>query len=120
MKTIDLTKDEFTSRVADYKVNGNQWEYLGDKPAVIDFYADWCGPCKALSPVLDELAKEYADRIYIYKVNIDKEPELCKMFRIQSVPTLLFAPIIGTPQMSSGVMTKQQLTEAIEHILAAK
>ncbi|MEG0456088.1 MAG: thioredoxin, partial [Bacteroides sp.] len=91
-------------------------KYLGDKPALIDFYASWCGPCKTLSPILEELAAEYGDKIIIYKVDTEEEQELAASFGIRSIPTLLFVPMVGEPQMSQGAMPKAQLKEAIDKV----
>lgn len=117
MTTIHLTKAEFLSKVANFETNPAEWKYLGDRPALIDFYADWCGPCKAIAPVLEELAAEYGDRIYIYKINTETEPELASAFGIRSIPSLLFVPMTGQPQMAAGALPKQQLKEAIDTIL---
>lgn len=117
MKTTELTKADFLTRVVNYEVNPDRWEYLGDKPALIDFYAAWCGPCKGLAPVLDELAAEYAGKIYIHKINTETEPELAQMFGIRSIPTLLFVPMQGQPQMAQGAMPKEALKELIDKIL---
>ena len=117
MTTIHLTKAEFLSKVANFETNPTEWKYLGDKPALIDFYADWCGPCKAIAPVLDELAAEYGGRIYIYKINTETEPELASAFGIRSIPSLLFVPMTGQPQMGAGALPKQQLKEAIDNLL---
>ncbi|GAB6122124.1 thioredoxin [Dysgonomonas termitidis] len=117
MTTIYLTKVEFLSKVVNFETNPTQWKYLGDKPALIDFYADWCGPCKAIAPVLEELAAEYGDRIYIYKINTETESELAAAFGIRSIPSLLFVPMDGQPQMAAGALPKQQLKEAIDNIL---
>lgn len=116
MTTIHLTKTEFLIKVANFEVN-SKWQYLGDKPALIDFYADWCGPCKAIAPVLEELAAEYKDRIYIYKINTETESELAAAFGIRSIPSLLFVPMNEQPQMAAGALTRQQLKEAIDTIL---
>jgi len=120
MGTIHLTKDEFLKKVANYETNPEEWKYLGDKPCLIDFYADWCGPCKAVAPILEELAKEYDGQIYIYKIDTDKEQELAGAFGIRSIPSLLFVPMSGQPQMSLGAMPKNQLKEAIEKTLLTK
>jgi len=117
MKPIELTKTEFLKKVANYETNPNEWKYLGDKPALIDFYANWCGPCKMIAPILEELAAEYADSIVIYKINTDKEQELAGVFGIQSIPSLLFVPLKGQPQMSMGAMSKIDLKRAINDIL---
>ncbi|MDD4922249.1 MAG: thioredoxin [Bacteroidales bacterium] len=120
MGTIHLTKAEFLQKVANYEANPQEWKYLGDKPCLIDFYADWCGPCKAVAPILEELAKEYEGKIYIYKIDTDAEQELAGAFGIRSIPSLLFVPMEGKPQMSMGAMPKNQLVEAISEILKVK
>lgn len=120
MGTIHLTKDEFLKKVANYETNPNEWKYLGDKPCLVDFYADWCGPCKAVAPILEELAKEYDGKIYIYKIDTEKEQELAGAFGIRSIPSLLFVPMTGKPQMSMGAMPKNQLKEAIDNVLLVK
>lgn len=117
MKTMNLTKFEFLERVANYEANPSEWKYLGDKPALLDFYADWCGPCKAIAPVLEELAAEYEGRIHIYKINTETEQELAAVFGIRSIPSLLFIPMNGQPQMATGALPKQQLKEAINNVL---
>ena len=120
MKTIALTKADFLKKVADYEKNPEEWKYLGDKPALIDFYASWCGPCKALAPVLEELAAEYGDRIYIYKGNTEESQDLAAAFGIRSIPTLLFIPLEGDPQMAVGAMPKATLKANIDRILLGK
>ena len=117
MNTINLTKGGFLRKVANYLVHPGEWHFKGERPALIDFYAPWCGPCKSLSPVLDELAKEYAGRVDIYKVNVDKEEELAMLFGIRSIPTLIFIEKNGTMHRSQGAMGKPQLKEAIEKTL---
>jgi len=117
MKTIKLNKADFLAKVVDYEANPGEWKYLGDKPAIIDFYADWCGPCRSVAPVLEELAQEYGDKIYIYKVDTDKEQELAELFGIRSIPSLLFIPMNGNPQMAQGALPKSELKKAIEEIL---
>ena len=120
MKTINLTKAEFLSKVANYESNPQEWKYPGDKPAVVDFYASWCGPCKVIAPILEELAGEYRNSIYIYKIDIEQEEELAAAFGIRSIPTLLFVPMNGQPQMMQGAMSKAQLKEAIDKVLLNK
>lgn len=117
MKTIQLTQADFLAKVADYQSNPKEWKYLGDKPALIDFYADWCGPCKMIAPVLEELAAEYDGKIYIYKVNTENERDLAAAFGIRSIPSLLFIPMQETPQMAQGALPKKELKRAIDEIL---
>ena len=100
MEIVHLTKAEFLKKVYNYEANPNDWKYEGDKPAIVDFYATWCGPCKALAPVLEELAKEYAGKVYIYKIDVDKEEELAGAFGIRSIPTLLWIPQSGKPTVT--------------------
>jgi thioredoxin len=120
MKTIQLTKAEFLKKVADFEHNPATWNYLGDKPAIIDFYASWCGPCKAVSPIMEELAEEYKDSIYIYKVDTEQEEDLAAVFGIRSIPSVLFIPMNGAPQMSVGAMPKSGFEKAIKDILLAE
>lgn len=120
MNTIHITKNEFLAKVANYETDPTEWKYLGDKPAIIDFYADWCGPCKTIAPVLEELATEYEGKIYIYKVNTEEEQELAGAFGIRSIPSLLFVPMTGAPQMAQGAMPKASFKEAIENVLLKK
>ncbi len=120
MKTINLTKADFLEKIANYEANPTEWNYLGDKPAIIDFYADWCGPCKMVAPILEELAEEYKDQIYIYKVDTEKEQELAAAFGIRSIPSLLFIPQEGQPQMAQGALPKASFKDAIEQVLLKK
>lgn len=120
MKTIEITKADFLKKVANYETNPQEWKYLGDKPAIIDFYADWCGPCKRVAPILEELAAEYADSIVIYKVNTEKEEELAAAFGIRSIPSLLFIPMEGAPQMAQGAMGKADFKKSIDTVLLKK
>lgn len=117
MKAMNLTKADFLNKVANYEANPNEWKFLGERPAIIDFYATWCGPCKMLAPVLDELAAEYEGQINIYKVNVEEEEELSALFGIRSVPSILFIPMEGQPQMAQGAMPKPALKEAIHSVL---
>lgn len=117
---IELTKSEFLKKVADYESNPKEWKYLGDKPAIVDFYASWCGPCKMVAPILEELAKEYKDDIVIYKVNTENEKELAGAFGIRSIPTILFIPMKGDPQVIMGAMPKPELRNIIENFLLKK
>lgn len=116
-KTINLTREEFLEKVANYEENPQEWKYLGDKPCLIDFYADWCGPCKVVAPILEELAGEYGDDIYIYKVDTEEEQQLAADFGIRSIPSLLFVPMDGQPQMAQGALPKDALKEAIGSVL---
>lgn len=117
MKPIELTKAEFLQKVANFESSPNEWHYLGDRPALIDFYASWCGPCRMVAPVLEELAAEYGDSIRIYKVNTETEPELAAVFGIRSIPSLLFVPMEGQPQMAQEAMGKAEFKQLIDRIL---
>ena len=120
MKPIHLTKAEFLKKVVDYEGNTTEWKYLGEKPAIIDFYASWCGPCKRVAPILDELAAEYGDKIDIYKIDTEQEQELAAAFGIRSLPTLLFVPMEGKPQMVQGALGKADFEKIIQEVLLAK
>ncbi len=120
MTTIQLTKADFRKKVADYETSPKEWKYLGDRPALVDFYADWCAPCRAIAPVLEELAAEYADSIYIYKINVDREQELASLFGVRSIPTLLFIPMDDQPQMAQGTMSKTDFKKVIDEVLLKK
>ncbi len=117
-KVIHINYADFNKKVVNVSAEG--WSYLGDKPCVLDFYATWCGPCRMISPYLDELAKEYGDQIYIYKIDVDKERELGRMFGATSIPLLVFIPKDGQPQMARGAMSKAELKNAIETVLLKK
>lgn len=119
VKAIHLTTEAFKVKVFNYEKN-KDWEYEGDLPCIIDFYTDWCGPCKKIAPILEQLAKEYDGQIIVYKINTEKEPELAQTFGIRSIPTLLFVPVKGQPQMSKGAMPKEQLIRTIDNVLLKK
>ncbi|MCT4673261.1 MAG: thioredoxin [Prolixibacteraceae bacterium] len=118
--TIQLNKKDFLDKVYDYEKNPKKWVYKGDKPAIIDFYADWCGPCRKTAPILEALAKEYGDKIVIYKVDTQKERELSAAFGIQSLPSLLFIPLGEAPQLAKGALPKEAFEEAIAKVLKVK
>lgn len=120
MATKHLTKADFLTLVANYETSSGEWRFLGAKPCVVDFYASWCGPCKTIAPILEELAAEYADRIDIYKVDTEQEEELSAAFGIRSIPSLLFCPQNGAPQMSQGAMGKADFKRAIDSVLLGK
>jgi len=120
MTTIQLTKDEFLKKVMNYEENDKVWKYLGNKPAIVDFYADWCGPCKAVAPILEKLAGEYKDEIYVYKVNTENEQELAAAFGIRSIPSILFIPMKGDPHMIQGALPESSLKKTIEDVLLKK
>jgi thioredoxin len=120
MGTIHLTKAEFLTKVANYEENPTEWKYLGDKPCIIDFYADWCAPCKTIAPILEDLAKEYDGEIYIYKVNTEQEQELAAAFGIRSIPSILFVPMGESPQMAQGALPKDAFKKAIDEVLLKK
>ncbi|HOU68208.1 MAG TPA: thioredoxin [Paludibacteraceae bacterium] len=120
MSAIEMNKAMFLEKVANYETNPSEFKYLGDKPAIIDFYATWCGPCKAMSPVIDEMAEKYGDKLVVYKIDVDKEGELAGLFHVQSIPTLLFIPMNGQPQISVGAISKANLQDAVTSVLGLK
>lgn len=113
MATIHLTAAEFKDKIYDYD-KSEEWNYKGGLPAIIDFYADWCGPCKAVAPTLEQLSEEYAGKVDIYKIDTDAEPELSGLFSIQSIPTFLFIPVEGAPMIQRGALPKNVFKEVIE------
>ena len=117
MNTTELTLTEFKNKVMDFDKNPDSWNFKGDKPAIIDFYATWCGPCKATAPILDSLAEEYQGKIDVYKVDVDQEQEIASMFGIRSIPSLLFIPMEGEPKMQVGAMGRMDLENAIKNTL---
>jgi len=114
--TEHLSAEAFKKRVFDWDKN-EEWKFEGDLPAIVDFYAEWCGPCKMLTPVLEELSGKYAGKMSVFKVDIDKEPDLAGVFGVQSVPTLLFIPKEGKPSIALGALPKPQLEKAIGEVL---
>ncbi len=118
MTVVHLTKAEFLNKVYNFEKNPNAWKFEGNKPAIVDFFATWCGPCKALSPIMEELAQEYNGKVDIYKIDVDQEEELAAAFGVRSIPTLLFIPMQGKPTITQGAMPKAELKRMIdEHLL---
>lgn len=111
--TEQLTKETFLTKVFDYEKN-KDWKFNGELPAIIDFWAPWCGPCRMVGPVLEELSEEYKGKINIYKVNTDEEQELGSVFGIRSIPSILFVPIEGQPKMAVGALPKESIKQAID------
>ncbi|WP_016775899.1 thioredoxin [Anaerophaga thermohalophila] len=111
-----LTKETFKEKVFDYE-NNKEWKFEGDKPCLIDFYADWCQPCKMVAPILEELSEEYDGKLDIYKIDTEDQRELAGMFGIQSIPSLLFVPTDGQPQMAQGALPKDTFERAIKDVL---
>jgi thioredoxin len=114
-----LTTEAFKTKIVDFDAS-QEWNFKGDKPAIIDFYADWCGPCKVTAPILESLAEDYKGQIDVYKVNVDNEPQLAALFGIRSIPSILFIPKEGKPQMSVGAMSREDFNEAIKTVLLTK
>jgi len=114
--TEHLTLEAFKTKVFDYE-NEKEWKYIGEKPAIIDFYADWCGPCKMVAPVLEKLSTKYSDKLSIYKVDTEAEQELAGMFGVQSIPTLLFIPKDGQPRVSMGALPEKEFERIIAELL---
>ena len=111
-----LTKETFKEKIFNFEVN-KEWKFEGDKPCLIDFYADWCGPCKMVAPILEELHGEYDGKLNIYKVDTEDQQELAAMFGIQSIPSLLFVPKEGQPQMAMGALPKDSFEKAFSEVL---
>ncbi|GAB1403551.1 thioredoxin [Lentimicrobium sp.] len=119
-KVIQMNKAMFLDKVFNYEENPDTWVYKGDKPCIIDFYADWCGPCKKVAPIMAELAAEYKDEIVVYKVDTDKEKELAQVFGIRSIPSILFCPAEGQPQMTMGALPKTEFNKLVQTVLLKK
>jgi thioredoxin len=117
MKLEHLTNETFKEKIFNYETN-KEWKFEGETPAIIDFYADWCAPCKAVAPILEELKDEYGDKLDIFKVNTEEQRELSSVFGIQSIPSLLFIPKEGQPQMAMGALPKETFKQAISEVLS--
>lgn len=120
VEIIHLTKEIFMKKVWNYEKNPKEWIYEGDKPCIIDFYADWCGPCRQFAPTLQNIANEYEGKLYCYKINIDEQKELAAVFGVKSIPSILFVPKEGQSQMAMGNMPKETVIKAIEEVLLVK
>jgi thioredoxin 1 len=112
----ELTKETFLEKVYNFEEN-KDWKYEGNLPCIIDFYADWCMPCKMVAPVLEEISEEYSGKMHVYKVNTENEQELAAAFGIQSIPSLLFVPLEGKPQMAMGALPKDSMVSAMKDVL---
>lgn len=120
VKAKEISEKEFTQLVSEFRTGINNWRFKGTKPAVVDFYATWCGPCRKVSPIIDELAKEYKDKVDFYKVNVDNAQELSKALGISSIPMILFVPVKGDPQAISGAYPKEELINAMNYVFFNK
>jgi len=120
IKPEHLTVETFKEKVFNYEKNPEEWVFEGDKPCVVDFYADWCKPCKLIAPIMEELANEYKGEVNIYKINTEQQRELSRVFGIRSIPTVLFVPMKGKPQMSQGALPKESFKQAIDEFLLGK
>jgi len=117
--TEHLTKETFKSKVFDFE-NNKEWKFEGDKPCVVDFYADWCGPCKMVAPVLEDLSEVFSGKLNVYKVNTEEEQELAAVFGIRSIPSFLFVPVDGQPQMAMGALPKDTFVKAFKDVLGVE
>jgi thioredoxin 1 len=115
-QVVHLTTQDFKEKVFNYETE-KEWKYEGTLPAIIDFYADWCAPCRMVAPILEDLAREYAGKLVVYKVNTEDEQELASVFGIQSIPTLLFIPREGQPQAAMGALPRQTFDKVIKDVL---
>ena len=116
-EVTELSASDFKKKVMDYEAHPQEWVYEGSRPAIIDFYATWCRPCKMMSPIVEQLAKDYAGKIDFYKVDIDKEQELAALFGIQSIPTFLLIPMQGKPTMQMGAMQREEFEKIIKDVM---
>jgi thioredoxin len=116
MAVINITAQDFKEKIFDFE-QASEWAYKGQQPAIIDFYADWCGPCRSVAPILDELSEEYDGKLLVYKIDTDKEAELSHLFGIQSIPTFLFIPVQGTPMLQKGAIPKNAFKKVIDERL---
>lgn len=114
-----LTKETFLNKVFNFEKN-KEWKFEGEKPCIIDFYADWCGPCKMVAPVLEELAKDFDGKIDVFKVNTEEEQELASAFSVRSIPSFLFVPSEGQPQMAMGALPKETFIKALKDVLGVE
>lgn len=117
MNVINLTESDFIKHVADYHIPHAEWHYLGDRPAIVDFYVEWCGPCRVLAPILEEMASIYGDKIYVYKVDVDRCKTLADAYDIRSIPTTLFFPSEGHPVKMVGAISKREIERQIREVL---
>ena len=117
--TEHLTKETFKSKVFDYEKN-KDWKFEGDVPCIVDFYADWCGPCKMVAPVLEELSEAFSGKLNVYKINTEEEQELASVFGIRSIPSFLFVPVSGQPQMAMGALPKDTFIKAFKDVLGVE
>jgi len=115
-----LTKETFKEKIWDYEANPQEWVYEGTEPAIIDFYADWCKPCKMVAPILDEISQDYAGKIKVYKIDTQKQRELASVFQVSSIPAFLYIPVEGKPQMDRGFKQKEAFEKIISDFLLAK
>ncbi|MDR1331731.1 MAG: thioredoxin [Tannerella sp.] len=116
-EVLVLDRADFLSKIYNYEKNSEEWVYEGSKPCIVDFYADWCGPCKLVAPIMKELAAEYKDDVVFYKINVDNEQELAAVFGISSIPTILFVPVKGKPQAALGALPRETLVDQIQNFL---
>ena len=116
MNVIQLNEDDFLRVVADYRTPHAEWHYMGDRPAIVDFYATWCGPCRVLAPVLEEIASTYRGEIYVYKVDVDLCEALADAYDIRSIPTTFFIPMKGRPVKMVGAVNKQEIERLIKEL----
>lgn len=117
MNVINLTENEFLLHVADYRAPHSAWSYFGNRPAIVDFYAGWCGPCRILAPILEELAEVYKDQIIVYKVDVERCEALASAYDIRAIPTTLFIPMKGQPTKMVGAISKRELERQIHEVL---